>query len=411
MKLLVFTGTHPFFTSSASANRLASLLKGLAALGSDVELLILGGYQKREEKEKMGTSGTYLDIRYHYLSTALLDGLWKRRYHHYIGKKIEAFFIDRKIRKLIVYTDKETIVWTTQDYHLLKLLCRVKSQYSRIRYFTEISEFLDIHHYNLGNTLQKRQGDLVQRFFENKSFYDHKGIALMTHTLLKHYQDFPGNKPRLLHLPMTVDLERFAVQHMRLNAFKQPYIVYIGVLNNAKDGIDVLLQAFAQIALMFPYLKLYLVGPWHYDTPAHLQFIQRSGLQDRIFWMGEFNREQIPAILQHAELLALPRPDSKQAQGGFPTKLGEYLASGKPVCVTTVGEIPDYLEDGESAFFAKPGSVDSFAAAMRKALSEKENALRVGVNGRKVAEKHFNKDIQAKILYDFFQELIKNDPK
>ncbi len=57
-------------------------------------------------------------------------------------------------------------------------------------------------------------------------------------------------------------------------------------------------------------------------------------------------------------------PDSKQAQGGFPTKLGEYLATGNPVCATTVGEIPDYLVDGESVYFAVPGSVDSFADAM-----------------------------------------------
>ena len=50
----------------------------------------------------------------------------------------------------------------------------------------------------------------------------------------------------------------------------------------------------------------------------------------------------------------MARPDSRQARGGFPTKLGEYLATGKPVCVTKVGEITVYLEDNVSAFLAEP---------------------------------------------------------
>ena len=127
-----------------------------------------------------------------------------------------------------------------------------------------------------------------------------------------------------------------------------------------------------------------------------------------MFWKGEFSRDKIPAIIKNASLLALPRPDSKQAQGGFPTKLGEYLATGNPVCATTVGEIPDYLIDDESIYFAEPGSINSFADAMKRALSNPLKAKRIGTNGRKVAETHFNKDIQAKKLYDFLSSLNQN---
>ncbi len=108
----------------------------------------------------------------------------------------------------------------------------------------------------------------------------------------------------------------------------------------------------------------------------------------------------------NAGLLVLPRPDSKQAQGGFPTKLGEYLATGKPVCVTRVGEIPEYLEDGKSVFMAKPGDTDSFAYAMERALSNPVLAKEVGKNGRKVAEKYFNMEKQAEKLYNFLFENI-----
>jgi glycosyltransferase involved in cell wall biosynthesis len=139
--------------------------------------------------------------------------------------------------------------------------------------------------------------------------------------------------------------------------------------------------------------------------------IKTYNLENKVFWKGEFLRDQIPAILKNATLLSLPRPDSKQAQGGFPTKLGEYLATGNPVCATRVGEIPDYLTDNESVFFAEPGSVESFAEAMQRALKNSDEARRIGKNGREVAEKHFNKDIQSKKLYNFLKEVLHENSK
>lgn len=111
------------------------------------------------------------------------------------------------------------------------------------------------------------------------------------------------------------------------------------------------------------------------------KIIQELGLTERVHFVGVLNREQIPPFLCQASLLALSRPDSHQAQGGFQTKLGEYLATGNPVCVTKIGEISDYLEDNISAFMADPGSVDSFADAMDRALRDLENARKVGLHG------------------------------
>ena len=182
-------------------------------------------------------------------------------------------------------------------------------------------------------------------------------------------------------------------------------------MNDAKDGVNILIQSFAKIHHKFPDQKLYLVGGWNYDTSKHLKIIKELSLESKIIWKGEFSSNQIPTIIKNASLLTLPRPDSKQAQGGFPTKLGEYLASGNPVCATSVGEIPNYLVDNVSVYFAIPGSVDSFADAMQRALENPEKSKKIGQNGKEVAIKHFNKDIQSKILYNFLNELIHENPK
>jgi glycosyltransferase involved in cell wall biosynthesis len=230
----------------------------------------------------------------------------------------------------------------------------------------------------------------------------------MTKALYRHYSEVSAGKPAYLHLPMTVDLTRFDPQmaYPLPADLVQPYMAFVGVMNNMKDGIDILIEAFAGISSSFPAIKLYLYGFPTHETPDHKARILELGLGNRIFYRDAVSSELIPSILMNASLLLLPRPESRQAQGGFPTKLGEYLATGVPVCATRVGEIPQYLTDGESVFFADPGSVDSFALAISRALSDPALAEEVGKNGRMVAEKQFNKDIQAKILYDFLEQTV-----
>jgi glycosyltransferase involved in cell wall biosynthesis len=404
IKLIIVLNHNPFFSNSANANRIISLINGLINKKVEIHLFFTKGYQNAQEKSEFGESGENRGFKYTYLSNILLDNIWKLRWQIYIGNSLFSFVNNYKISRALKYSN--AIVWAENEIEILKSVLYAKNQNLNLKLFIELSEFPDIHLFNKGNRFQKKIADKRQNFFESMFFGKLNGLALMTKTLLKHYSTFPEPKPKLLHLPMTVDLERFDTAKPILEKFEQPYLAFVGVMDNAKDGVNILIQAFAKIASKFPTYKLYLVGGWNYDTPAHIQLIKSLDLEGKVKWMGEYKREQIPAIILNASMLVLPRPDSKQAQGGFPTKLGEYLATGVPVCATTVGEIPDYLIDNESVFFAKPGSVESFSEAMDRVLSDYDNAKRVGLNGKKVAELEFNKDIQTEKLYHFFKELI-----
>lgn len=409
MELTVLIAYNPWVQSSASANRWLTLVNGLSANGALVKLLIYGGYKSKTEAKDWGTKGEHLGISYEYLQPVNIEAYWKVRYYTYIGQYFRNFRLNKYLISLLKKESK--IIWSDSSAFSFKLAVKLKKQNPKTILFNEMSEFLDIHKYNKGNFLQRWQADVKQRLFERKAFFVYDGLALMTKTLLTHYRSFPKPHPLFLHLPMTVDLERFEHPKKPVENFKSPYIAFVGVMNDAKDGVSILIKAFSTLKDKYPKYNVYLVGGWNYDTPIHQQLIKDFNLEERVFWMKEYPRDTIPNIICNADLLVLPRPDSKQAQGGFPTKLGEYLSTGKPVCATTVGEIPDYLTDNESVFFAEPGSAESFAEAMDRALRDPENAKRVGENGRKVAEREFNKDIQAKKLYDFLRELQRQEPR
>ena len=402
MKILLIRSLNPFYESSASGNRFAGLIDGLLQLGVHVTLVVTGGYNDVTEYKEQKVKSYHPNLKVKYTIFTFNHNIWLRRLNTFILSGFYSFVSGIKIKRL--FKSNFDIVWLTNNGDILDIY---NKYYKSIRgkSLIELNEFNDFYkgEGQIGNALQLRKAEIGNQNFMNAvSKIDL--FAVMTNTLISHFQKMANPAAKFFHLPMTVDMSRFLSEYKNTNTYKKPYIAFTGTYTNAKDGVDVLIHAFARIEKDFPDYHLYLAGFYHYDVPMQKKLIADYQLDDKITYLNVLNKDEIPPFILNADLLVLSRPDSRQAQGGFPTKLGEYLATSNPVCVTRVGEIPDYLEDNISAFMAEPGDVDSFADAMRRALSDKENAHRVGLNGRKVAEANFSADVQAKRLFEFLEE-------
>lgn len=212
---------------------------------------------------------------------------------------------------------------------------------------------------------------------------------------------------------MFVDYSRFdniTISH------EEKYIAYCGTVSVHKDGVDTLIKAFSFFREKHPEYKLYLIGQMDLLGAEEIikNLIKSLDLKESVIYKGRINADELPSILSGARMLALARPNTVQAQYGFPTKLGEYLATGKPVVVTKVGEIPLYLRDGENAFLAEPEDPESFAAKLLEVESDYIHALKIGEKGRELVFTEFSSVVQSKKLMRFITERInsiKNNPR
>jgi glycosyltransferase involved in cell wall biosynthesis len=145
------------------------------------------------------------------------------------------------------------------------------------------------------------------------------------------------------------------------------------------------------IAKRFPEIRLLLIGDNKKPNLVNpiLQMIKEYNLKDNVIFTGIVEKRNIPYYLTKAKVLVLSRPDNLQAQGGFPTKLGEYLLSGRPTVVTKVGEIQEYLTDGVTAFLAEAGSAENFARKVIEALENSELSEIVAKKGKELAKEKF----------------------
>jgi glycosyltransferase involved in cell wall biosynthesis len=191
---------------------------------------------------------------------------------------------------------------------------------------------------------------------------------------------------------------------VRPTSFTQPspvrgstQAVYLG--NLAHREIDHLLDSSSAVVAQMPEFKLTIYGDSSADARETLaQTVEDRGLAGVVALEPPVSPTAVPEVLGRADLLLLPRSSGEFSAAGFPNKLGEYLASGRPVVVTRVGDIPKYLTDGESAFLVEPDDNAAFAEAVVRVMSSPELVGAVGAEGRRVAENNMRADVVAERL-------------
>lgn len=222
------------------------------------------------------------------------------------------------------------------------------------------------------------------------------GLFVISTTLKDYFISRGVQESKITIVNMTVDTERF--KNVSQNNSSGRIISYCGTASNNKDGVDQLIKAFAIVAGKHQDVKLQIIGkaPSKDDASGNAQLVKQLGLEDRVIFTGVVPAHKMPQILADSTILALDRPDSLQARNGFPTKLGEYLLSERPVVVTRVGDIPLFLRDGESASLAEDNNPEDFASKLCWLLEHPTEADEIGKAGAQVAKTHFNYKTETK---------------
>lgn len=217
-------------------------------------------------------------------------------------------------------------------------------------------------------------------------------------TYLKSY-----TKTSISILNMIVDSDRFEKQFFE----KQRLITYVGTIETEKDGINDLIEAFKIFKGMGTSdLKLRIVA----DTSNKARFMilrnlcEKLGVLDSVIFTGAKHSNEIPKMLFESILLVLPRPNNLQSKYGFPTKLGEYIASEVPTISTNVGSINQFIKDEINGFLVDPGNSVKFAEKMIRVIGNYEKAILIAKKGKELLKLAFNPDIQAKKIVSYINK-------
>ncbi|MDY0016251.1 MAG: glycosyltransferase family 4 protein [Candidatus Delongbacteria bacterium] len=384
MKIRIITHA-PFPEGLATTNRVFYHAKGLAANGVDVKIYIALPTERPESVANPAPTGNYKGIDFEYSGgeTVRSRSSFRRKYNYL------TFPIKAAIKALKDKPDAVVMISYSSVYVLL--ITKLIFLLAGMRFIVEETELPLIVNRNYG--IYKLRNDFLKLFL----FKNLDGFLVISYELKKIYSKLVSKKCPIVLIPVIVDVDDI----YREGVPRTRNIVYTGPLHQKKDGILTIIKSFSAIAGEYPEVNLVCTGSIEHsaDRDKVKEELAKSKFRDRIIMKGFVSRTEMIDLLNSAVCLVLAKPSSDQADTCFPTKLGEYLSTGNPIAVTSTGEIPLYLKDGENAYISEPDSVDSYTQKLRELLSDPDKAIRIGEEGKKVAGEKFNyKEIAKKVI-------------
>jgi len=149
----------------------------------------------------------------------------------------------------------------------------------------------------------------------------------------------------------------------RHRGLPERFILFVGTLEPRKN-VTVLLEAYAQLKGEVPH-SLVLVGAKGWRGEEVLAQIERSGLSDKVLFVGYVEPRELPLWYNAADLFVFP-----SLYEGFGLPPLEAMACGTPVIASHTSSLPEVV--GEAGVLVDPRSPEGMAEAMGRVLGNGE---------------------------------------
>jgi len=113
-------------------------------------------------------------------------------------------------------------------------------------------------------------------------------------------------------------------------------------------------------------VRFLFVGDGMYRDEVE-RIIMEAGLRQQVIFVGQVEHQRVPALLDACDLLLSPHAPMTDGSEffGSPTKLFEYMSTGKAIVASRLGQIGEVLVDNETALLVEPGSARELADAIQ----------------------------------------------
>src|SRR5690606_32092193 len=191
---------------------------------------------------------------------------------------------------------------------------------------------------------------------------------------------------RVVVMPNGADPAAFNPEHdsralrERLGLQEALVVGFSGILR-PWHGLDLLLEAFARLAVTDSRLHLLIVG----DGPIRGELdsaIAAKGLGKRVTITGRVPHAEVRDYVALMDVAVSPRATFYAS----PMKVLEYMAMGKAIVAPAMDNLRDVLTDGEDALLFEPEQVDSLTEALARVTADHALRAEFGRKARRVIE-------------------------
>ena len=231
---------------------------------------------------------------------------------------------------------------------------------------------------------------------ERTAFRNADRLVLVSDELVPAVLAAGAERDRVVVNPNGVDVSRFdpaddgSAARQRLG-FPRDTVVcgFLGTFTRW-HGVLFLAEQIAPLARRNPQLRFLFLGDGDL-RPQVEERLSRDGVLDRVRFTGLLEPSRIPEHLAGCDILLSPHLPFEDGTPffGSPTKLFEYLAAGRPVVASRLGQIGRVVEHEETGLLFDPGNAEEFRSAVLRLAKEPDERRRMGARARSVVESRY----------------------
>ncbi len=262
-----------------------------------------------------------------------------------------------------------------------------------------------------GITTSRRRFPIIDRIEQrieegSKRFSD--GVTVIS-SVLQQRAIAVGVNPDWLHLlPSGVDIEKFPEMDKKtcrkLIGLPEDKPV-LGFIGFSLWDMELLANAFEQVKKQIPQAVLLVIGGG-VEESANDIFKQRFNIGVDVFLPGVIPFSEAPKYLAACDIQLLPMEDNLANRARLPNKLCDYMASGRPIVASNVGEGGDIVRKKQIGL-AVDGGVENFAEACAVLLLNDNLIREYGGRARNAARTEYCYSRLTDSVLMFYEQLHK----
>lgn len=195
-----------------------------------------------------------------------------------------------------------------------------------------------------------------------------------------------------LNNPLEIDLSSHVPKSTK------PTFLFMGILDR-KKGIFELIEAADILKNKGKDFQIFVCGSGMEEV--HLkEIVADVGLNDCIYFPGWISGEKKTEMFTRSHVFVLPSYTE-----GMPMSIIESKGYGLPVISTTVGSIPQMVNEGETGFLVAPADAKALAEAMQRYIDNPE-LLKLHSRNSLASAEEYNVDNIRKKLEKLYESIL-----
>ncbi len=380
MKIAYLTADRgiPVFGNKGASVHISELVNALSALGHQVTILtaMRGGMSSDLEAEIIEVGAEVLPTPIEASSGAPAYILTKERY----ALGVSAAMLER----LLQLSAHGAFDMIYERYSLWSAAGVRAARKLRIPCLVEVNAPLVAEQRRYRELFLTSEAEAIE-----SEVFGEADVLLTVSAPLKAYALSRGADPtRTIVLPNGVDPGRFhpAVEPEPLEGAQGKFV--LGFVGSFKvwHGIEVLLEAFRGLLARSSVYHLLLVG----DGPLRGWidgYVRGARLEGTVTITGWVPHEHLPGLIQRMDVAVAPYPFLEDFYFSS-LKLFEYMAVGKPVVASRIGQIQEVIQDGATGLLVQPGDTEDLVEKIDRLHHDPRLRETLGIAASQEARHH-----------------------